>query len=180
MPFFEGSVVTSTTPGPVLITGGRVIDPWQGLDAIADVLVQDGRVAWTRFAGDGAYGVPHGTQIIDATGMIVAPGFIDLHCHLREPGQEYKETIETGTRAAARGGFTTVCAMPNTEPAIDTAERVALCCRDEPGKSPSSACSLSEPLRWAAPVGNSRIWAALRQRALHYSATMDPPLWITT
>ncbi len=125
MPFFEGSVVTSTIPGPVLITGGRVIDPWQGLDAIADVLVQDGRVAWTRSAGDGAYGVPHGTQIIDATGMIVAPGFIDLHCHLREPGQEYKETIETGTRAAARGGFTTVCAMPNTEPAIDSTERVA-------------------------------------------------------
>ena len=125
MPFFEGSVVTSTIPGPVLITGGRVIDPWQGLDSIADVLLLDGRVAWTRFAGDGAYGVPHGTQIVDATGMIVAPGFIDLHCHLREPGQEYKETIETGTRAAARGGFTTVCAMPNTEPAIDSTERVA-------------------------------------------------------
>ena len=103
MPFFEGSVVTSTTPGPVLITGGRVIDPWQGPDSIADVLLLDGRVAWTRFAGDGAYGVPHGTQIIDATGMIVAPGFIDLHCHLREPGQEYKETIETGTRGRGAG-----------------------------------------------------------------------------
>ena len=125
MPFLEGSVVTSTTPGPVLITGGRVIDPWQGLDAIADVLLQEGRIAWTRPSGDGAYGVPHGTQIVDATGMIIAPGFIDLHCHLREPGQEHKETIETGTRAAARGGFTTVCAMPNTEPAIDTPERLA-------------------------------------------------------
>ncbi len=104
------------------ITGGRVIDPWQGLDAVADVLLQDGLVRWTRSAGGDA---PAGARTVDARGMIVAPGFIDLHCHLREPGQEHKETIASGGLAAARGGFTTVCAMPNTEPAIDTPERAA-------------------------------------------------------
>ncbi len=116
--------MTSTSPEPVLISGGRVIDPWQGLDTIADVMLQNGRVAWTRVGAEGGQSVPPGTSVIDATGMVVAPGFIDLHCHLREPGQERKETIQTGTLAAARGGFTTVCAMPNTEPAIDTEERV--------------------------------------------------------
>ena len=111
--------------GPILISGGRVIDPWQNLDATGDVLLQDGRVAWTHVGADSTPDIPAGTQRLDAAGMIVAPGFIDLHCHLREPGQEHKETIESGTRAAARGGFTTVCAMPNTEPPLDTAERVS-------------------------------------------------------
>ncbi len=119
-----GNVVASDSRGPVLIRGGRVIDPWQNLDATGDVLLQDGRVAWTRAGADSSPDVPAGTRQIDATGMIVAPGFIDLHCHLREPGQEHKETIESGTRAAARGGFTTVCAMPNTEPPIDSPELV--------------------------------------------------------
>lgn len=116
--------MASDSRGPVLISGGRVIDPWQNLDATGDVLLQDGRVAWTRVGADSSPNVPSDTQRINATGMIVAPGFIDLHCHLREPGQEHKETIETGTRAAARGGFTTVCAMPNTEPPIDSPELV--------------------------------------------------------
>ncbi len=116
--------MTSNSRGPVLISGGRVIDPWQNLDATGDVLLQDGRVAWTHVGTDSSPDVPSGTQRIDATGMIVAPGFIDLHAHLREPGQEHKETIASGTRAAARGGFTTVCAMPNTEPPIDTPELV--------------------------------------------------------
>ena len=116
---------TSNSQGAVLISGGRVIDPWQGLDAVADVLLRDGRVAWTRVGAGADHDVPAATQVIDAAGMVVAPGFIDLHCHLREPGQERKETIETGARAAARGGFTTVCAMPNTEPPMDTAERVS-------------------------------------------------------
>ncbi|MCY4576653.1 MAG: dihydroorotase [Chloroflexi bacterium] len=116
--------MTSSSQGSVLISGGRVIDPWQNLDAIADILLRDGRVAWTRTGTNVIPDLPADTHRIDAAGMVVTPGFIDLHCHLREPGQEHKETIESGTRAAARGGFTTVCAMPNTEPSIDTPELV--------------------------------------------------------
>ena len=101
---------------PILIRGGRVLDPSQGIDRVADLLLEGGKVAGI---GD-QISPPEGAQIVDATGMIVCPGFIDLHCHLREPGFEYKETIASGTRAAAKGGFTTVCAMPNTQPTMDT------------------------------------------------------------
>ena len=100
----------------ILIHGGRVIDPTQGIDRIADLLIENGEVRGI----DGQVAPPEGAQTIDAKGLVVCPGFIDLHCHLREPGYEDKETIATGTRAAARGGFTTVCAMPNTNPAMDT------------------------------------------------------------
>ena len=118
--------MTRSSGAPVLIRGGRVIDPWQGIDAIGDVLLQDGRVRQVRLRAHGsAPDSPADAEIVDAAGMVVAPGFIDLHCHLREPGQEHKETIATGTLAATRGGFTTVCAMPNTEPAIDTPNRVS-------------------------------------------------------
>ena len=101
---------------PMVIKGGRVIDPAEGLDMVGDVLIEDGRVV--RVERDIA--PPEGAQLIDADGMIVCPGFIDLHCHLRDPGLEYKETVASGTRAAAKGGFTTVCAMPNTEPTMHT------------------------------------------------------------
>ncbi len=102
-------------PDRLLITGGRVLDPANGIDlAQGSVLVEDGRVVAV-----GREVTTDGARVIDATGLIVAPGFVDLHTHLREPGFEYKETVESGTRAAARGGFTTVCAMPNTEPAMD-------------------------------------------------------------
>lgn len=101
--------------GAVLITGGRVVDPSQNLDEVADVLITDGRVAEIGHNIKAA-GVP----TLDASGCIVAPGFIDMHVHLREPGQEHKEDIETGTRAAAHGGFTSVACMPNTSPVIDT------------------------------------------------------------
>ncbi|MEE9286366.1 MAG: dihydroorotase [Dehalococcoidia bacterium] len=104
--------------GSVLIRGGRIIDPAQGVDAVGDLLVRDGRVA--AVAPGGGLSAPERTPELDATGLVVTPGFIDLHCHLREPGYEEKETIATGTLAAARGGFTTVCCMPNTKPAIDT------------------------------------------------------------
>jgi len=100
----------------ILIRGGRVIDPASNLDADLDVLLVDGRVAEIR-AGIEA---PN-ARAFDATGCIVAPGFVDLHTHLREPGFEHKGTIATETRAALRGGFTTVCAMPNTDPAPDSA-----------------------------------------------------------
>ncbi|MYB42848.1 MAG: dihydroorotase [Chloroflexi bacterium] len=98
------------------IHNGRVIDPALGRDGIADVVIVDGRVA--RVGPNEGDAVIEADRI-DATGLVVTPGFVDLHVHLREPGFEYKETIATGTLAAARGGFTTVCAMPNTDPPLD-------------------------------------------------------------
>ncbi len=99
----------------LLIRNGHILDPGRGVDLAGDVLVRNGRIA-----GVGPGLAADGAQAIDATGLIVAPGFVDLHCHLRDPGFEYKESIATGTQAAARGGFTTVCCMPNTDPPIDT------------------------------------------------------------
>ena len=102
----------------LLIAGGRIIDPSQEVDTIGDLLIANGSIAWMGHSGED---LPYERySVLHARGMIVCPGFIDLHCHLREPGFEDKETIATGTRAAARGGFTTVCCMPNTEPPIDT------------------------------------------------------------
>src|SRR6478672_3781354 len=108
-------------PASLLIKGGHVIDPANRIDAPMDVLVRDGQVAEVappnkvRGSAD---------ERFDARGLIVAPGFIDLHVHLREPGQSYKETIASGTAAAAAGGFTSVCCMPNTTPVLDSAEWV--------------------------------------------------------
>ncbi|MBI4299285.1 MAG: dihydroorotase [Chloroflexi bacterium] len=106
-----------------LIKGGRVLDPSQGLDQVGNILVKDGKVAWIKKHG-AATSPPDNCHTLDAKGLIVCPGFIDLHCHLREPGYEDKETIATGTMAAARGGFTTVCAMPNTNPPLDNGPTV--------------------------------------------------------
>lgn len=108
----------------LIIKNGRVVDPGRNLDQAADVLLQDGRI--TAVGEVSAEQLPEGCQIIDATGLVVSPGFIDIHCHLREPGFEYKETIATGTRAGARGGFTSLCCMPNTDPPIDNAAVVDL------------------------------------------------------
>ena len=106
----------------MMIAGGRVIDPAQNIDRPADVLMSGGRIIGVT---DGPLSEPpDGYEVVDARGLVVSPGFVDLHTHLREPGPVHKETIETGTRAAARGGFTTVCAMPNTEPALDSPETV--------------------------------------------------------
>ncbi|HSJ07392.1 MAG TPA: dihydroorotase [Longimicrobiales bacterium] len=107
--------LTPTVGRPLLIRGGRVIDPSTGRDETADVLLRDGRV---ERVGQNL-GQPDEAAVLDAAGLIVAPGLIDLHVHLREPGQEHKETIATGARAAAAGGFTAVCAMPNTDPPVD-------------------------------------------------------------
>ncbi len=100
----------------ILIKGGRVIDPGR-LDEINDILIKDGKIAEISSEGFTAFGSE--LKEIDATGKIVTPGLIDMHVHLREPGQEYKETIKTGCAAAARGGFTAVCPMPNTNPVND-------------------------------------------------------------
>src|SRR5580658_891712 len=99
----------------LLIKNGRVIDPASGHDAIADVWIDEGVIR-----GVGADLTPAGAETFDATGLIVAPGFIDMHVHLREPGFEHAETIETGSRAAAAGGFTSICPMPNTAPVNDS------------------------------------------------------------
>lgn len=97
----------------VLITGARVIDPSQELDAKLDVLIEDGSIAKVDKK------IKANVEVIDASGLVLTPGFIDLHTHLREPGQEHKETIATGTRAAVAGGYTAVCAMANTVPPND-------------------------------------------------------------
>ncbi len=100
------------------MSGGRLVDAAAMLDMVGDLLIVEGRIEWLG-PGGGQAG-PAGCPILPAAGLVVAPGFIDLHCHLREPGFEEKETIASGTEAAARGGFTTVCCMPNTSPAIDS------------------------------------------------------------
>ncbi len=106
----------------LLIKGGQLIDPAAKINAPMDLLLRDGRVAEVAPTGKIRGGAD---EKFDAKGLIVAPGFIDLHVHLREPGQGYKETIATGTAAAAAGGFTTVCTMPNTQPVVDTPEWVS-------------------------------------------------------
>ena len=110
---------------PLVLRGGRVIDPSRDLDETADVLIQDGKIA-----GLGAgLGTPDGAEVRDVRGKVVAPGLVDVHVHLREPGNEDVETIATGARAAAAGGFTAVCAMPNTDPVTDNQAAVGFIVR---------------------------------------------------
>ena len=107
--------------GDALIQGGHVVDPSAALGATLDLRVRDGRIV--ELGANLAPGADD--ALIDASGLVVAPGFVDLHTHLRVPGEEHKETMASGTAAAARGGFTTVCAMPNTQPPVDTPAMVA-------------------------------------------------------
>ncbi len=100
----------------LVIKGGRIVDPAQGLDRIGDVAIEEGVIRQVGSEIDAT-----GSEVFDATGLVVAPGFIDMHVHLREPGFEHAETIETGSRAAAAGGFTSICCMPNTLPVNDNA-----------------------------------------------------------
>ncbi len=180
----------STAPRPMLIRGGRVIDPAQSLDQVGDVLLRDGLVAAVgpNLNADEA-------EIIEAAGQIVCPGFIDLHCHLREPGYEAKETIATGTAAAAAGGFTTVCCMPNTLPVLDTApvlealvrtvaaqgvvrvHPIAAITREQAGRELVEMAELTE----AGAVGFSDDGACLTdsgvmRRALEYSLLVRRPI----
>ncbi len=99
---------------PLLIKGGHIVDPGQGIDGIGSLLIIEGKISWR-----GETPPQPDYDVLHAEGLIVCPGFIDLHCHLRQPGFEEKETIASGTRAAARGGFTTICCMPNTNPPLD-------------------------------------------------------------
>jgi len=108
----------------LLLTGGRVVDPANRLDAQTDLLISEGKIA--AVGADAAQRAPRDAERMAVDGFVVCPGLIDLHVHLREPGQTSKETLATGTAAAARGGFTSVVCMPNTSPAIDNAGTVAL------------------------------------------------------
>ncbi len=173
----------------ILVRGGRLIDPASRLDARLDVLIIDGRIAEIGSELD----APAGAQVVSADGLVVAPGFVDLHTHLREPGQEHKETIRRGAQAAARGGFTTICAMPNTDPAMDAPaiiEGVRQRARDADCRVlPIGAVSkgrrggeLTEfaALREAGAVAVSddgdAVADALARRAFEYLADIDIPL----
>jgi dihydroorotase len=113
--------------GRVVLRGGRVIDPSQGLDSTGDLVVSDGKIESFETAAGAKYS--DDVQVVDCAGLVVSPGFIDVHCHLREPGREDVETIATGARAAAVGGFTAVCAMPNTQPVTDNQAAVGFVLR---------------------------------------------------
>src|ERR1700733_12655860 len=106
----------------ILILNGRLVDPATGVDAERDLLLRHGKVA--AIEKPGGLSDVNAKEVIDATGMVVAPGLVDVHVHLREPGQTYKESIKTGTAAAAAGGFTTVVAMPNTVPVNDSVAKL--------------------------------------------------------
>ena len=110
---------------PIILQGGRVLDPSRDFDETADILIVDGKIE----SSSGKVGSRDDAEIIDCAGLIVSPGFIDVHCHLREPGREDVETIATGARAAAAGGFTAVCAMPNTDPVTDNQAAVGFIIR---------------------------------------------------
>jgi dihydroorotase len=110
-----------------VLRGGRVLDPSQSVDGKGDLVLQDGKIESFETAAGASYGDDY--RVIDCSGLVVSPGFIDVHCHLREPGREDVETIATGARAAAVGGFTAVCAMPNTQPVTDNQAAVGFVLR---------------------------------------------------
>lgn len=128
----------------VLIKNGRVLDPSQNLDKICNILIKEDRIAEifdsekVMEASDGAES--SADTVIDADGCFVMPGLIDLHVHLREPGFEYKETVRTGSMAAARGGFTTICPMPNTSPVTDTPQKIEALLKKAAEVSPVNIC----------------------------------------
>jgi dihydroorotase len=175
--------------GSLLIRGGRVVDPAHGVDRVDDVLVRDGKIV-------GIGGAPAAAdEVIDATGLVVAPGLVDMHVHLREPGREEDETIETGTRAALAGGFTSVACIPNTEPPIDTqgavefihqkAARADTCnvfvvgcvSRERAGKELAEIGQLVEAGAVAFSDDGAPVYdAELMRRAFEYCRMFDAPI----
>jgi dihydroorotase len=177
----------------LLIRGGRVIDPAQGIDRIDDVLVRDGLIVSVGHAGGQPLG--RADETIDATGLVVTPGLIDMHVHLREPGREEDETIETGTRAALAGGFTSVACIPNTEPPLDTqaavefihqkASRADTCnvfvvacvSRNREGKELAEIGQLVEAGAVAFSDDGAPVYdAELMRRAFEYCRMFDKPI----
>ena len=174
---------------PILITGGRIIDSSQGLDQVGDLFILDGCIA----ASDGR--PRHGMRVIDAAGKIVAPGLVDIHTELREPGCEEDETIETGTAAAIAGGYTSIACLPETEPPIDTpaavefvrqkAARAKNCnvfvigcvSKDREGKELAEIGSLVEAGAVGFSDGSRPVQnAELLRRALEYCLMFDKPI----
>jgi len=142
--------------GRVVLRGGRVIDPSQRIDATGDLVLSDGKIDSFETAAGAKYG--DDVRVVDCSGLVVSPGFIDVHCHLREPGREDVETIATGARAAAVGGFTAVCAMPNTQPVTDNQAAVGFVLRQGQAASaarvhPIGAISLGQEGRALAEFG---------------------------
>jgi dihydroorotase len=121
--------MSDATARPLLLKAGRIIDPSQSLDGVGDVLILDGKIESVGDRVGNAASGRDGLETIDCTGLVVSPGFVDVHCHLREPGREEVETIATGALAAAAGGFTAVCAMPNTDPVTDNQAAVGFIIR---------------------------------------------------
>ena len=177
----------------LLIRGGRVVDPSQGIDGVHDVLVRDGLVVGV--GSEGAQTIGKADETIDATGLVVSPGLVDMHVHLREPGREEDETIETGTRAALAGGFTSVACIPNTEPPIDTqstvefihqkAARADTCnvfvvgcvSRDRAGRELADIGQLVEAGAVAFSDDGAPVYdAELMRRALEYCRMFDKPI----
>ncbi|HXR78789.1 MAG TPA: dihydroorotase [Bryobacteraceae bacterium] len=174
----------------LVIKNGRVVDPAQGLDRISDIAIENGLIREIAEDIDAT-----GSEVFDASGLVVAPGFIDMHVHLREPGFEHAETIETGSRAAAAGGFTSICCMPNTEPIndnatvtsyiVDRARRfgvvnvypIGAITKNSAGEELSSMASMKQAGIIAIsddgkPVMNARVV----RRAMEYARALDLPL----
>lgn len=177
----------------IAVRNGRLLDPASGRDEVADVLIVEGKVA--SVGAPGAVRGPEGMEVVDARGLWVIPGLIDLHVHLREPGQEYKEDIASGSAAAAAGGFTTIVAMPNTAPPIDNGELVAFVhqrgaaagkCRVLPtgcvtrAQAGKQMAPIAEMQRAGAVAitddGHPVADAALMRRALEYSQSFGLPV----
>ena len=178
-----------------LITGGRVIDPASGFDGIADLVIDErGRVSRIEKSPSGQHADSGPHAVIDATGKIVAPGFVDLHVHLREPGREDEETVASGSNAGVKGGFTTLCCMPNTDPAIADQETVRFVLdrakaaagrvhpigaitRDREGKALAQISDMIEAGAVAFSDDGSPVASAgLMRRAMQYAQMFDVPI----